>query len=159
MSDRSASGGHLPARGSPTAEGSQARPKPGKRADGTTTTGGGQRRGFLDLGPEPLKSDRGISAAGDGQRRGLSIFSTLSVVQLLVGAGLAVFGLLTVLDYLSLRELLAEAGPRRLSKVVVDLHAVLAHPGAQVVELVLALLGLTIVVRSLRRLRPARSYD
>ena len=81
------------------------------------------------------------------------------MVQLLIGAGLAAFGLLTVLDYLSLRDLLDETGPRRLSKIVVDLHAVLEHPGAQVVELMLALLGLSIVVHSLRKLLPARIYD
>ena len=79
------------------------------------------------------------------------------MVQLLIGAGLAVLGLLTVLDYLSVRMLLDETGPRRLSRVVVDLHGILAHPGAQVVELMLALLGLTIAVRSVRKLLPVRS--
>jgi hypothetical protein len=98
----------------------------------------------------------GEAAPGGRRWRGWSVFSTLTVVQLLFGVGLAVFGLLTVLDYLSLRLLLDETGPRRLSKVVVDLHAVLAHPGAQVIELTLALFGLTIVTRSLcNLLRPA----
>jgi hypothetical protein len=79
------------------------------------------------------------------------------MVQLLIGAGLAALGLLTVLDYLSLRLLLDETGPHRLSRVVVDLHGLLTHPGAQVIELMLALLGLTIAAHSLRKLLPARS--
>lgn len=94
-----------------------------------------------------------------GRPRLASIPSTLTVAQLLVGASLAAFGLLTVLDYLSLREILHETGPRRLSRVVIDIHGVLAHPGAQAVELMLALLGLTIAVHSLCKLLPVWSYD
>jgi hypothetical protein len=96
-------------------------------------------------------SDRSKSPGRDRWRR-RSVFSTLTVAQLLMGAALAAFGLLMVLDYLSLRLLLHETGPRSLSRIAVDLHAILAHPGAQVVELMLALVGLTLALRSLRRL-------
>ena len=74
-------------------------------------------------------------------------------IQLLLGLLLAVFGFLSVLDYLSLRSLLDESGPHVAWTVVTDLHAVLAHSGAQAAELALALTGLLLAALALRRLR------
>ena len=54
----------------------------------------------------PMPDRSGANVGGRWRRR--SAFSTLGVAQLLIGAALAAFGLLTVLDYLSLRLLLDE---------------------------------------------------
>lgn len=74
---------------------------------------------------------------------------------LVSGVVLAIFGLLSVLDYMSLRVILGESGPHIAFRIASAIHRVLAHSGAQVVELMLALLGLLLVTMSLRMLMRA----
>ena len=76
----------------------------------------------------------------------------LALTRALLGALLAVFGFLLVLDRLSLRELLAETGPAPAQRLVLGIHATIEHPGAQVAELAACVLGVTFVLLSLRTL-------
>jgi hypothetical protein len=76
----------------------------------------------------------------------------LSLSWTLAGLALAVLGLLMVADRLSLRGLLARTGPEFARQLVLSLHDVIEHSGAQMMELGGALLGAAIIVLSLRRL-------
>jgi hypothetical protein len=75
----------------------------------------------------------------------------------LAGLVLALVGLLMVADQLSLREVLAATGFDLALQVVLSLHLVIEHPGAQAVELGSALLGAAITTLSVRRLRRMRA--
>ena len=77
----------------------------------------------------------------------------MSLSWALAGLALAVVGLLMVADYLSLRELLARTGPESARQLVLSVHFVIEHSGAQLLELGGALLGAAITVLSIRRLR------
>jgi hypothetical protein len=72
---------------------------------------------------------------------------------------LAVFGFLLAMDRLSLRELLAETGPAPAQRLALVIHAAIEHPGAQVAELALGLLGLTYIALSVRSLWRITSQD
>jgi hypothetical protein len=76
----------------------------------------------------------------------------MAFARALLGAFLAVFGFLLVMDRLSLRELLAETGPAPAERLVLGIHAAIEHPGAQVAELAACVLGVAFVVLSLRTL-------
>ena len=78
--------------------------------------------------------------------------SALALSRALLGALLAVFGFLLVMDRLSLRALLAETGPAPAQRLVLGIHAAIEHPGAQVAELAACILGVTFMLLSLRTL-------
>jgi hypothetical protein len=71
----------------------------------------------------------------------------------LAGLALAVVGMLMVTDHLSLRDVLARTGPESARQLVLSLHLVIEHSGAQAVELAGALLGAAVIALSIRRLR------
>ena len=76
----------------------------------------------------------------------------LALTRVLIGAFLAVFGYLLVIDRLSLRALLAETGPAPAERLVLGIHAAIEHPGAQVAELAACVLGVACVLLALRTL-------
>lgn len=75
------------------------------------------------------------------------------ILTALVGAGIFTTGILLALDVISLRILLAQVGGIPLVLPVAKLHArvlaLFAHPGAQALELGLALAGLGLMVSAL----------
>ncbi|MGE3908140.1 MAG: hypothetical protein AB7K36_02225 [Chloroflexota bacterium] len=82
----------------------------------------------------------------------------LGVLMLAVGCGLAALGFALVLDVLSLRELLAQYGPRPIGQLAIVVRAQMHHPGAQVGELLAGLTGLLLAgcgARGLSLLRRA----
>jgi hypothetical protein len=77
----------------------------------------------------------------------------------LLGLTLAVVGLLLTADFLSLRELMIEHGPRSLGRLIERARARMPHSSAQLIEFVGALVGLTLLVASLLWLRPRNTGD
>jgi hypothetical protein len=74
------------------------------------------------------------------------------VIRMLIGGGVAMFGFLLVMDQLSLRDLLGETGPAPALRLARAIHAVVEHPGAQVAELTIGLIGLMYIALSIRSL-------
>jgi hypothetical protein len=88
--------------------------------------------------------------------RVLSLGSRLHLAGMLsflpCGCALAALGFALVLDLLSLRELLAQYGPRPLGHLATIARAQLEHPGAQAGELAAGLAGLMLVIVAVRGL-------
>jgi hypothetical protein len=98
---------------------------------------------------------RGADAQRDDRSRqppGTLSSPVLAGLVLVCGVGLAVLGCLTVLDVLSVRSVLNASGPHVARPAATDLHARIAHSGAQVTEFGLALAGIMLAAGSIRRL-------
>jgi len=80
------------------------------------------------------------------------VAGVLAVVRAIVGALLAILGFMLVLDRLSLRDLLAETGPEPAWRLTLAMRAAISHPGAQMAELAVGLVGMAVVVLSIRTL-------